>query len=294
LTSGGASPAAYAHSLPTREPAVSLDQPTVLIVDSDPTMHEILTAALRPLGVTARSAGSGVEGLTIARSNRLDLMLIELRLPDMPGMEVVRLLREDGLHVPFVLISGSVTVPMTVEAMRLGAIDVIEKPLAVDKLISILPIARDRPRVPRRPRSVAERWALYVLKACESDGDLKTLEAWARFLGVSYSSLCESCRLLGVRPHAARDLSRVLRAVLKASAERCRFEVLLDISDRRTLNSLLARAGFDESAPGRCMSLQAFLDGQRFVPPDNEGVILLRHLLLESGHDSRWPLDHGK
>lgn len=104
--------------------------------------------------------------------------------------------------------------------MKLGAFTVLEKPLAVDEIIATLRAAVVETRSADQrlahlltglhgaPRLIPERWALHVLKVCEADGDLRTLGAWASFAGVSYSSLCESCRLVGIQPLDARDLAR--------------------------------------------------------------------------------------
>ena len=128
----------------------------------------------------------------------------------------------------------------------------------------------------QRPRSAAERWAVLVLKACESACDLKTLADWAAFVGVSYSSLCEGCRLISVRPQHARDLARVLRAVIKSIPDRVHPHVLLDVSDRRTLRCLLDKANIREQ---EFVSMEQFLDHQQFVSDRNEGLIALRALL---------------
>jgi hypothetical protein len=138
-------------------------------------------------------------------------------------------------------------------------------------------IASEAPvRIPP-PRSTAERWAVRVFKAAQADGDLKTIADWATFVGVSYSSLCESCRLLGIRPHDARDFMRMLRALIQSRATGCQPEALLDVSDRRTLNRLISRAGFG----GRVSvsSIDDYLRGQRFVDGRNEGLAALRRLL---------------
>src|SRR5205823_11730656 len=66
---------------------------------------------------------------------------------------------------------------------------------------------------------------------------------WAAYVGVSTSSLSESCRLLGIHPRDARDLMRLLRALIQSSAHGCEPETLLLVSDRRTLKALLDRAG---------------------------------------------------
>ena len=103
---------------------------------------------------------------------------------------------------------------------------------------------------PARPGCAAERWALHVLKGCRSSGDVKTLTQWALSAGVSYTSLRESCRLVGIRPHDARDFTRVLRAVINSQGQQCDPEVLLDVSDSRTLATLFERAGLDVRSVG--------------------------------------------
>jgi hypothetical protein len=115
-----------------------------------------------------------------------------------------------------------------------------------------------------------------VLRGCEAEGDLKTIEDWARCTGVSYTSLCESCRLLAIRPRDARDFVRTLRALIIAHAEGCSPDVLLDVSDRRTLATLLRRAGagfirFDRRTP-----IEQFLLSQQFVSQENIGLRALR------------------
>jgi hypothetical protein len=149
-----------------------------------------------------------------------------------------------------------------------------------DVVSAMLDTAR---RPPSRPASTAERWAMYVFRACAAAGDLKTLEAWAECVGVSYSSLRESCSLLGIRPHDARDLTRMLRAVMRSTLDDCPPSALLDVSDSRTLRILLERSGV---AGGACpveISVEQFLSRQRFVPTGNAGVRVLRKLLANAG-----------
>jgi hypothetical protein len=139
----------------------------------------------------------------------------------------------------------------------------------------------DARRPQRPPESAAERWALYVFRACAASGDLKTLEAWAGWVGVSYSSLRESCSLLGIRPHDARDLARMLRAVMRSALDDCPPSALLDVSDSRTLNHLLQRAGV-VGARGPEISVEQFLGAQQFVPTGNAGLRVLRTLLAST------------
>lgn len=281
------------------------DRPAVLVIDDDVGTCETFDWALRPAGFTVGTARSGAEGLAIARSRRFDFILIDLRLPDMLGIDVARALAVETPAAPFALVSAFLTTKATVDAMKLGAIEVLEKPVGVDDLLAVVrgaigdPTARPatgdtgnaeprlhwgavvvEPPALTPPRSAAERWARHVLKACESGEDLRILADWARFAGVSYSTLCESCRLVGIRPHDARDFARVLRAVLKSAGDRCQLEILLDVRDRRTLINLLERAGLESGLPIGSTSVEQFLRVQRLVASDNEGLKVLRQLLV--------------
>jgi ActR/RegA family two-component response regulator len=278
------------------------DPHAVLVIDDDQGVCQMMETALATIGCAVSTAAFGADAVRLATGNTFELMLIDLQLPDMLGTQVVRALRDVAVEVPFVLISGYLTVEDTVGAMKLGAIDVIEKPVAIASLLTLVSSvvnvdasrppagAPGAPRSPAdhvasrtkhgRPRSAAERWAMLVCKACESEGDPKTLEDWADCAGVSYSSLRESCRLLDIRPHAARDLVRVLRAVIRSHHHGCPPSVLLDVSDIRTLDSLLTRAGIRSEAQIGPVAVERLLDAQRLVDNENEGVRILRRLLL--------------
>lgn len=133
------------------------------------------------------------------------------------------------------------------------------------------------------PSSSAERWANYVLGACKSAKDPRTLGIWAREVAVSYSTLCESCRLIGVRPRQARDFTRVLRLVVTPSFKPALLASFLDISDRRTLDSILRNAGLSQDGcVSRQVSVVAFLNSQRFIKNENPGLRIIRDVLTRA------------
>src|SRR5918995_4566237 len=105
-----------------------------LVVDDEPGTRAAIARALKLIGFDVRTADSGAAGVALARGCALDLMLIDMRMPDMAGTEVVRLLREEGSDVPFIIMSGCLSTESVVESMKLGAFDVIEKPVSVDGL----------------------------------------------------------------------------------------------------------------------------------------------------------------
>ncbi len=272
-----------------------LAQASILVVDGDAAARESVAATLARPGLSIGTAASGQQALDLAAHTPFDLILSELHLPDMSGTDLVGHLTRTGAEPCFMFLSSRLTIHTAVEAMRIGALTVLEKPVAPEILQaavsdalaqpacttppSAMPAARPGapPMLEKPPRPVADRWASYVWKACGSLTDLKTLAEWARFLGVSYSSLSETSRLLLIRPHDARDFARVLRAVVQGALQDCRPEVLLDVSDRRTLRNLLRRTGSrGTTAP---LSVEEFLEHQLFIPHDNEGIIELRALI---------------
>ena len=134
------------------------------------------------------------------------------------------------------------------------------------------------------PTSMAERWASYVLGACKSERDPRTLGIWARQIGVSYTTLCESCRLIDVQPRHARDFTRVLRIIFFMPAFDLRkLASFLDISDKRTLNSILQTAGMGQPAAiSHHISVRSFLDNQQFIARENPGLMILRNVFVET------------
>jgi len=275
--------------------AVPLRPASVLVVDADRDVQQQVGSALREQGVTFAAVGTGAECLEALPAMQVQLLLVDLLLPDMPGTELIRLLHQRGFEVPFVMFLGVPTIRATVEAMRLGAVDVVEKPIAIDELVSLVQSAIGPQEaspddgwtltpagvaIPlARPRTPAERWAMLVVRACAAERDPATLDDWARCAGVTDASLCESCRLVSIRPHDARDLARALRAVVLARRRNCPPAAVLDGSQGLGLADLLERAGLLRDGGEAADNLERFVDRQRFVSGDNEGLqALKRHL----------------
>jgi len=106
----------------------------VLIVDDEPQVCSILSDMLVSLGYQVSVAGKGGDAISRVALEAPDLMLLDLNLPDMDGLEVLREMRKSSSTMPVVLISGSLSVPDTVEAMKLGAIHCLSKPLRYKEL----------------------------------------------------------------------------------------------------------------------------------------------------------------
>lgn len=286
-------------------PSKGRARPRVLVVDDDEGMRETLEIALHAMDIDVVTAHDGRDALDAVRAQPFDLMIVDLAMPDINGTEVVRRMQADGIRVPFILLSAFLTTPVTVEAMRLGAADVVDKLVDIEELTAkvesllrqgrvspgdIAPTASGAsrhdvdlgsPRAVARPASGAERWADAVVRACQAPSDPRTMREWARAIGTNESTLRDWCNDADVRARHARDLTRVLRALLRARAGRGHLLAHLVAGDPRTLRALLARAELQLDAPGP-PAVEEFLERQRFVPRDHPAVDALRRRLLRT------------
>ena len=276
-----------------------------MIVDDDPGTCAIFKIAFRNMGVDAVTVNSGEEAFRVIHSRDFDATMIDVRLPDTDGLDIVEALCRDFPALRVVVVSGFLTTKVTVKAMKLGAIEVLEKPVHIDDLEQVvLPLlsrgqrpfasrvssqarVRDSKTLMDEPvRTAQERWATMVLRVCDAEYDPRTLSKWAEIAAVSLSSLCELCQLVGVRPHEARDLARVLHATIQSRELACHPKLLLHVSDRRTLRSLLLRAGLVDAkgdSPRDLTSVGRLLRCQQFVSHDNLGFKTLVEFLARRG-----------
>lgn len=110
----------------------------ILIVDDEQNIRLALRRALELFGHPLLLAASGHEALEQLERNDVVLIVLDLRLPEMDGMEVLRRVSENWPQVRVIIITAHGTVSHAVEAMRLGAVDFIEKPFGPDEIRAIV------------------------------------------------------------------------------------------------------------------------------------------------------------
>ena len=108
--------------------------PRILIVDDEPNVRLVFRTTLESSGYDLAQAEDGRAALASLAGGGFDLVLLDLQMPGMDGMETLRRLRESGGEVPVVIITAHGSVPHAVRAMKLGAIDFVAKPLSPDTL----------------------------------------------------------------------------------------------------------------------------------------------------------------
>src|SRR5512140_1607912 len=117
---------------------VDAERPLILVIDDDSALRRICLDMLSARGYRGLGAASVGEGLRVFADRHPSAVLLDLKLPDGTGLDVLRELQRRSAATPVVVISGLGSVPDAVEAMRLGAAEYLEKPVARDRLHAVL------------------------------------------------------------------------------------------------------------------------------------------------------------
>jgi DNA-binding NtrC family response regulator len=111
---------------------------SVLVVDDDETMREVLTVRLEDWGYRVRTVADAAGARAAIEMHDPDVVLADIVLPGMSGIDLLRLLKEDDAARPVILMTGHGSVDLAVEAMKEGAEDFLTKPIETDKLENVL------------------------------------------------------------------------------------------------------------------------------------------------------------
>ena len=128
----------------------------ILLIEDDASLAANLCDVLKEDGFTVSVCNRGDEGLRRASADESDVVLTDLRLPGLGGLELVRQLHDTMPRLPVVLMTAHGTVETAIEATKLGAYDYLQKPFEMPALISLLQRAVDASRLMREPVSLAE------------------------------------------------------------------------------------------------------------------------------------------
>jgi RNA polymerase sigma factor (sigma-70 family) len=124
------------------------ENPTVLVVDDDPQIRDSIGELLRSLGMKAKLFASVSEFVKSDRPDGPTCLVLDVRLPGRSGLEFQRDLAAANEHVPIIFITGHGDIPMTVQAMKGGAVEFLTKPFRDQDLLDAVEVglARDRAR----------------------------------------------------------------------------------------------------------------------------------------------------
>jgi two-component system, NtrC family, nitrogen regulation response regulator NtrX len=143
----------------------------LLIVDDDASTLASLARAFRLAGHEATVCDSAPRALQLVQSQPFDLMLSDVVMPGKDGLSLLESLRQDGIPLPVVMISGQANIEMAVRATRLGAVDFLEKPLSTEKLLLTVENALKLKRLEQENRELRQRVGKYeIVHAGEAMG----------------------------------------------------------------------------------------------------------------------------
>jgi FixJ family two-component response regulator len=152
----GSLPPGAAHRA-HRMPQQQHENPVVHIVDDDDALRRVLDRLFRSVGLHTRCYGSTGEFLDAKRVNAPGCLILDVRLPGVSGLDFQEQLADLGIHVPVILMTGHGDIPMSVRAMKAGAVDFLAKPFRDQDMLDAVTAAIDRDRKRRAKDGEAAR-----------------------------------------------------------------------------------------------------------------------------------------
>jgi DNA-binding response OmpR family regulator len=171
----------------------------VLVIEDDRTVGQYVQRGLEEHRIHADLVDDGMEGLRLASGGLYDLLVLDLRLPGMTGLEVLRTLRDRGVTTPVLVLTAQDAVDFKVQALRMGADDYVTKPFAFEELLARVEALSRRPKELKSP----------VLRVADLELDTATREV-RRGGGPIELTPKEYAVLEYLMRHAGRVLSRTL------------------------------------------------------------------------------------
>jgi DNA-binding NtrC family response regulator len=110
----------------------------ILAIDDESNIRRLLTNELEQEGFRVATAATGEQGLAMADKEHFDLALVDLKLPGMSGIDVIRRIKRMPSPVATIVITGNSNIEVAVQSMKLGALDFITKPFKLSELIPII------------------------------------------------------------------------------------------------------------------------------------------------------------
>jgi FixJ family two-component response regulator len=127
--------------------------PTVFVIDDDDLVRASIHGMLKSVGLRSETFGAAQEFLRSKRPEGPSCLVLDVRLPGVNGLDFQRELADAGIRIPIIFITGHGDIPMTVRAMKSGAVEFLTKPFRDQDLLDAIHQALDRDRVARQQES---------------------------------------------------------------------------------------------------------------------------------------------
>jgi len=127
--------------------------PVVFVIDDDDLVRAAIQGMLKSVGLCSEAFGTPQEFLRSKRPDGPSCLILDVRLPGISGLDFQRELADAGIRIPIIFITGHGDIPMTVKAMKSGAVEFLTKPFRDQDLLDAIHQALDRDRVMRQQQS---------------------------------------------------------------------------------------------------------------------------------------------
>lgn len=196
------------------------EQQTVHVVDDDPAIRSSLKWLIESVNLTVRTYGSAQEFLDAYQPDEPGCLVLDVRMPGLSGLDLQEMLKERGIQIPVIILTGYGDVPMAVRAMKNGAVDFLEKPVSDQVLLDHIQqaLAQDveNHRRQAEQEEVRERFARLTPREKEvMDLVVEGLSSReiAETLGVSFKTI-EAHRSKIMKKTEAKSVSHLIRMTM--------------------------------------------------------------------------------
>ena len=141
---------AYLVAQHSAEKRTGGDEPTVFVVDDDEDYRDLLKALLNSVGLKVNLFGSAAELLGSKLPNVVSCLVLDIRLPGLGGLDLQDELSKANISIPVIFMTGYGDIPMSVRAMKAGAVDFLTKPFRDQDMVDAVTIALERDRTRRK------------------------------------------------------------------------------------------------------------------------------------------------
>jgi FixJ family two-component response regulator len=141
----------------------------VIVIDDDLSARMAIGRLVGAMGFSVKTFESGLEFLYSELPDEPSCLIMDVRMPGLSGLEVQRKMKESGIHTPIIFVTGHGDVPMSVQAMKAGAVEFLTKPFRDQDLLDAIwqALERDRAARQRRAKMADLQWRHDSLTACE-------------------------------------------------------------------------------------------------------------------------------
>ena len=129
----------------------------ILVVDDEQGIRTVLKDVLEDEGYQVSTAEDGFQALNILKTDSMDTVILDVRLPNMGGIDVLKAIKKDHPDLEVIIISGHASVNLAVQAVKIGAFDFLEKPLSLEKTITVVANALKFDTLKKENRNVLPR-----------------------------------------------------------------------------------------------------------------------------------------